>query len=347
MSDRGCMLGAAKYIQGHGILSDCGPTVAALGKKALIITGKTAWEKAGAVIASVLSHEKISFLRYINTGFCSRNQIHECIDLVKQNYSSIIIAVGGGKSMDLGKAVAAQIHVPIITVPTSAATCAAVTPFSVMYDDSGHPDGAIYHDQPVDLCLSDLDILSQAPIRTFKAGLVDAMAKLPELRSWSPLTEEETIFQSSAIVLAEYIWKSASTLCQSIIHEKSTHTKACAELSICVTGACSGYASGTKQLSIAHAFNSAVRQLNANVANHYLHGESVGVGILVQMAFNHQSKTAISQFQKMLKLLGMPYSASLFGVSPENIAYNINKRMNFQENSEQAERLIQSVRQFS
>lgn len=347
MSERGHMFGAGRYIQGAGAIAGCAQEIARLGKKALVIAGKTAWAQVGDALTREFSAAGIEPVFYWNDGYCSRNQMGQCAADVRENACDVIVAVGGGKCMDLGKAVAADCRLPVATIPTVAATCAAVTPFSVMYDDMGRPDGAIYHDRPVDLCFADLDVLAQAPLRTLKAGLIDAMAKLPELCSYSDTPEEWTVMQEAAVLLAEYIWKTADVYCGCIARAERYEIDRCVELSIAVTGVCSGGASGTRQLAVAHAFNSAVRHLNHGVANGYLHGETVGVGILVQMAFNRQSEAQIEAFRQTLRALEMPDSVSVFDVSLEQTARFIAEHMRFDASSAQAESILRAVKRFA
>ena len=80
--------------------------------------------------------------------------------------------------MDEAKLVASCADVPVINIPTSTATCAAVTPLSVMYErESGATIGTIKLMREVDAVLVDLDVLVCQPARLLCAGVMDAMAK--------------------------------------------------------------------------------------------------------------------------------------------------------------------------
>ncbi|MDR3277494.1 MAG: iron-containing alcohol dehydrogenase, partial [Oscillospiraceae bacterium] len=66
---------------------------------------------------------------------------------------------------------------PVITVPTIAATCAAWAPCSIMYNDDGEFVEALqYEDAPV-LIIADTDIIAKAPIRYLRSGASDALAR--------------------------------------------------------------------------------------------------------------------------------------------------------------------------
>ncbi len=50
---------------------------------------------------------------------------------------AVVIGVGGGALLDSAKVLARRLGVPLVAIPTIAATCAAWTPLSVWYGDAG------------------------------------------------------------------------------------------------------------------------------------------------------------------------------------------------------------------
>ena len=71
-------------------------------------------------------------------GETSLNHIERLAVLAIEQQAEVLIGAGGGKALDTVKAVGAQLGLPVITVPTIAATCAAVTPLTIRYDDNGN-----------------------------------------------------------------------------------------------------------------------------------------------------------------------------------------------------------------
>lgn len=90
----------------------------------------------------------------------------------------MVIGVGGGVFMDQAKLTAARAGTRLIQIPTSSATCAAVTPLSVTYSrDTGATIGSIKLMTEADAVIVDLGILIKQPQRLFGAGIMDAKAK--------------------------------------------------------------------------------------------------------------------------------------------------------------------------
>jgi hypothetical protein len=58
-----------------------------------------------------------------------------------------VIGVGGGALLDSAKVLARRLGVPLVAIPTIAATCAAWTPLSVWYSDAGQAlnPASLYH----------------------------------------------------------------------------------------------------------------------------------------------------------------------------------------------------------
>jgi glycerol dehydrogenase len=89
---------------------------------------------------------------------------------------------GWGKSLDTSKAVGVETRVPVVTVPTIAATCAAVTPLTVRYHDDGHFRDLFPLNQAPAVVIIDTEIIAAAPLRWLAAGLGDTLAKWYEFR---------------------------------------------------------------------------------------------------------------------------------------------------------------------
>jgi len=131
------LLAPGRYIQGAGAINEIGSHAARIGSKALLIGGKTALSVCGQAIQESLGKENIDCYQERFNGECSDNEINRLIGIAKSNKADLIIAAGGGKVIDTGKAVAHDMKVPVIIVPTIAATDAPCSALSVIYSDEG------------------------------------------------------------------------------------------------------------------------------------------------------------------------------------------------------------------
>ncbi len=75
--------------------------------------------------------EKIRF-----TGHCSERDVAGLVQASGDD-RAVVIGVGGGALLDSAKVLARRLGVPLVAIPTIAATCAAWTPLSVWYSDAG------------------------------------------------------------------------------------------------------------------------------------------------------------------------------------------------------------------
>ncbi|WP_243661820.1 iron-containing alcohol dehydrogenase [Miniphocaeibacter halophilus] len=108
------------------------------GNTCVFIGGKTVLEKIKPHIENSIGDSVLSILDYIWYG---GNATYENAErLAKNEYVKrvdIIFGVGGGRAIDTVKYVREITKKPFFTIPTIAATCAAVTKNFVMYYPSG------------------------------------------------------------------------------------------------------------------------------------------------------------------------------------------------------------------
>lgn len=176
----------SKVFRGADALSSLGSFCKTQGKRVFILGGKTALAKTKDKIFATLDEANVQIVATEwYGGECSQKNINYLAALVITQKADIILAVGGGKALDTGKAVAAQCSLPLITIPTIAATCAAVTPLSVLYNDLGAFAGNRFLEECPIGTVVDTAILLDTPVTWLAAGMGDTLAKLYELRAAS------------------------------------------------------------------------------------------------------------------------------------------------------------------
>jgi glycerol dehydrogenase len=176
----------ARVLRGAGVINQLGAICAGLGQRALLIGGHQALQAVEAQVRAQLLAANVTLLaQEWFGGETSINQINRLATMASELHAEVLIGVGGGKSLDTVKAVGAQIGVPVITLPTIAATCSAVTPLSIRYDDNGNFFDIFPLPQAPAAVIIDSELLAKAPARWLAAGLGDTLAKWYEFRAVS------------------------------------------------------------------------------------------------------------------------------------------------------------------
>jgi len=83
---------------------------------------------------------------------------------------------GGGKSIDTAKAAAFYGKMPVVVMPTIAATDAPCSALSVIYTDGGVFESYLVLPANPNLVLVDTAIVAKAPARLLVSGMGDALA---------------------------------------------------------------------------------------------------------------------------------------------------------------------------
>ncbi len=320
-------IGVGRYVQGGGSISYIGKEAKNLGTNALIIGGETALSLSLQQMEKALIEEGVNFNVKINKGFCSYENLELFSEAAVSKGADMIIGVGGGKSIDLSKAVAMKMKMPIITVPTIAATCAAWAPLSIMYTQNGSPLGSLPHEHEINCCISDTDIIANAPERTLASGIADSFAKSEEIANGAPQKNIEdtdvrvyTAYRL-AKVIDEILYNKALNAYNDCKNRKaSSILNDVVYANIAITGVCSGFASGSNQLAMAHTFNNALRTGYTELMNEHLHGEVVGVGIIVQMYYNESP--FINSYKEICRDLNLPTTIRQLNITPNEEAFD-------------------------
>ena len=141
-----------KVISGEGCVKN-NPTLFALGKRAIIVTGKTSAKKSGALydVCEVLDSQGIAYAIFDKVeNNPSIENMNEAGFYARAFDCDFVIGIGGGSPLDAAKAVAvlaatggmeaAQLFegafpssvLPLIAIPTTAGTGSEVTPYSIL-----------------------------------------------------------------------------------------------------------------------------------------------------------------------------------------------------------------------
>ena len=314
-------IGCGRYLQRAGLLKECGGEIASLGKAPLIVGGKTALELTRETIEKSVRKSGLRYGVEEHRGSCNRERAEELAQRVAREGYDVIVGVGGGVLMDFAKLIGDVAHLPVINIPTSSATCAAYTPLSVCYTPEGRTVGTVHFGYEVSAVLVDTAILAAQPTRLLLAGVFDALAKFLEIKQrYCEESEVNPLGLDWAYHLAKRSYQVLTEKtpgCLSDLKEGKI-TPAVEEIfftAIAVTGVISGIARGSNQTALAHKFYEGTRAMFFEESRTYLHGEIVGVGLLLQNHFN--GETEHNEFLlSLMKQYDMPSNLLEIGLTP-------------------------------
>ena len=308
-----------------------------------VIRGKNAWKrslpeivkivnsplilgrsKSTRSLRSVISNDLDQLNKRVYNGElkfdCCEDDLTRLYNLaIEQNCDSIITA-GGGKVLDAGKLLADYLSVPCVTVPLSASTCAGWTALSNIYT----PEGKFVRDIKLKSCpkilVCDHSFISSAPKETLSSGIADSLAKWYESSITSSSNKDGLIQQAIQIsrVLRDQLFIQGE---YAYNHQSEDNLAWCniVEANSLTAGLIGGIGGEKCRTAAAHAIHNAITQIDSNKKS--LHGEIVGVGILIQLRLeesknnNKLANQSITQLVKFMKNLNLPTTISELGIN--------------------------------
>ena len=345
-------IGCGRYIQGRNIKNIIPKVIRDFSDKVLVIGGPITINLLFPTLGNEFKAKDIEYKLINYEGKCTRNQAIGYSEIAISKGFSAIIGVGGGKCMDLAKAVAFFSKLPVINIPTSIATCAAVSAVSIMYTNEGKCDGNILMDRETDAVIVDSDIIARSPKRLIAAGIFDSLAKLPEV-----LNGKKKMDINNHTLLSYIAYANSKIISEFLLYhgknvnnnpEFSDKLEDLILINLLYTSLVSGFSCGLNQLALAHGLYDAARNLFTKDTRDILHGEIVGTGILIQMAYNGNSQEEINNFKNFMIEMNIPTKLKELNINPNRknislIQKYLQKSCNIKNSG--IKRLIQSIEQ--
>ncbi len=286
-SDEVVRSGPNQYICEDGIFKDLA-TFTETFQTPVVVTGYKSFE-AFQDYAPLPPNVKV----YQHDGYCSDEAIRSISKFASE--SDVIIGIGGGVVLDTAKSVADHLGVEVITVPTVAGTCAAATPLSVMYDDTGAFVRVDYHTRTIHVAVVDPTFLLSSPMEYAKSGISDSLAKWYEAEPiiHNDQHEDLSIMVKVALDHASYIKDILLDESRAAIESMESSTmspsfKNVVEAIIPLSGTVGGYGGKYGRTAGAHAIHNGLSFIDET--HTVLHGHKVAYGIIVQLVLEGKSE---------------------------------------------------------
>ena len=178
-----------RYVQGPGVSGQIAAQMQAVGLSGpvLVVAGNAAIARLAPLWAAAFAAAGWTHRVRLCGGESSRREIAALAAEADSLSARVIVAAGGGKTLDAARAAAAARQIAFVSCPTICSTDAPTSALSVIYADEGPTRGAVeayqIHARSPDLVLVDTLVVAEGPPRYLAAGIGDALSTFYEARA--------------------------------------------------------------------------------------------------------------------------------------------------------------------
>jgi glycerol dehydrogenase len=308
----------ARVIRGTDAIARATDAIAQLGRRPLVVGGDRTVALAQTRLQPSLERQQLSLASASYGADCSEASLERLRQQAREHQADLVIGFGGGKALDTAKLLAHQCGLPVATIPTSAATCAAWTALSNVYSEQGAFLYDVGLDRCPDLLVLDYSLIETAPQHTLVSGIGDALAKWYEASVSSGHSEQTLIVaavQQARVLRDLLLQKSAAALKQ----PGSPIWQEVVDATVLLAGVIGGLGGAQCRTVAAHAVHNGLTHLLASHGT--IHGEKVAYGILVQLRLeellqgDRLAASARGQLLHFYNEIGLPKSLGDLGLA--------------------------------
>jgi glycerol dehydrogenase len=314
------VISPGRYVQGPGAIARLGEFLAPIGSTPLVVADDIVWGFVGHDVEFSFTAAGLPLRREKFNGIPSSREIDRLVDVIKESGADVVVAVGGGSTMDAVKSSGFLAGIRWVTVPSVASTDAPTSALAVIYTEDGAFEEYRFFPRNPDLVLVDSQIVANAPAAFLAAGVGDALATWLEARATSrsnSRTMAGGMPTETGTALArlswDVLWENALPALDAVRdHVVTPAVEKVIEANTLLSGL--GFESGG--LAAAHAIHNG---LTAAPQTHGLaHGQKVNIGSITQLIMEGAPTADIRDFVEFTTRVGLPTTLTEIGLSADS-----------------------------
>ena len=296
---------------GHGVLDQLADAVAELylSGEPLLVTSPSPERIAGDRV-----REQFGDISSVSLDRASFESVERVVEIGREMDAGYLIALGGGKPIDVAKMASDRLDCGFVSVPTAASHDGIVS------GRSSIPEGDTRHSVAADpplAVVADTELLAESPWELTTAGCADIISNYTAVKDWELAHRLKNVEYSEyagalSQMTAEMLVQSADSIKPGLEESAWIVTKALVSSGVAMSIAGSSRpASGAE-----HLFS---HQLDRIAPGRALHGHQVGVGSIMTEYFHSGPRGEWTDIRDALSTMGAPTTAEELGVDEERI----------------------------
>ena len=297
---------------GAGVLDEVGDAVRelGLGGRAVLVTSPTPEELAGDRVRAQFSEMETVVLE--SAGFDAVERVATVAERADARY---LVALGGGKPIDVAKMAADRIDRGFVSIPTAASHDGIVS------GRSSIPEGDTRHSVAADpplAVVADTELLAAAPWELTTAGCADIISNYTAVKDWKLAHRlKNAPYSEYAGALSQMTAEMLVDNADSITETLGPDSAWIVAKALVSSGVAMSIAGSSRPASGAeHLFS---HQLDRIAPDPALHGHQVGVGAIMTEYLHTDADGEWREIRAALTDIGAPTTAEELGIAPETI----------------------------
>jgi glycerol dehydrogenase len=307
-----------RYVQGPGALDTLGALLAGRHDRVVVLVDALLVDRLHERLATSLRDAGVVATIHPNEGEVTQSRIDALTGTVRRTDPSVVVAVGGGKTLDTGKGVARNLGIGVVTVPTIASNDGPTSRVIALYDDEHRLIDTPRLAQNPEAVVVDTQLICEAPARFLVSGIGDAIAKRFEAaacRRGTGLTSNGTRPLELPGLIADACYDvlladAATAVADVTIRELSSAVERVVEAVVLM----SGLAFENGGLSLAHSMTRGLMAVPES--RRHLHGHHVAYGLLVQLVHEGDLEEG-RRLAALFRQIDLPRSLRDLGADPD------------------------------